>query len=332
MYRIDNSDLARSMILRKQVADLKGATERHASEMTLGRTTDPGQKLRGDFTALSGVQRALAQVESHATVVTEADLHFSAMQNALQKVDEVTTAAGTRLLSVSSQSQSILLQREAETIWQEMGTVVSMLNSQVAGRTLFAGITTDSPAVMDRDAILTALQSEIALAGATTAADVEAVVSTWFDAGTAYLGSATELAPYRLAPGDTMAPPPIAADPALQELLKGMAMMALLSQGLMAGDDAERFALTQASASTLLAAQPAFFDLRAAVGIGEAQIEKAGVRLTNERVSLQRALSDLIAVDPYEAAVKLEETQSRLESLFAITARLSRLSLSDYLR
>jgi flagellar hook-associated protein 3 FlgL len=129
-----------------------------------------------------------------------------------------------------------------------------------------------------------------------------------------------------------MAPPPTAADPALQELLKGMAMMALLSQGLMAGDAAERFALTQAASGTMLAAQPAFFDLRAAVGIGEAQIDKADTRLTSERVSLQRALSDLIAVDPYEAAVRLEETQTRLESLFAITARLSRLSLADYLR
>jgi hypothetical protein len=54
MYRIDNSDLARSMILRRQVSDLKTATERHSTEMTLGRTVDPGQKLRGDFTALSG--------------------------------------------------------------------------------------------------------------------------------------------------------------------------------------------------------------------------------------------------------------------------------------
>ncbi len=332
MYRIDNSDLARSMILRKQVADLKGATERHASEMTLGRTADPGQKLRGDFTALAGVQRALAQVESHATVVAEANLQFTTMQNALDKVHDLTTGASARLLSINTQTQSILLQRESETIWQEMGTVVSMLNAQVAGRSLFAGIATDGPAVMDRDAILATLQSEIALAGATTATDVETVVSNWFAAGSAYLGSATELAPYRLAPGDTMAPPPTAADPALQDLLKGMAMMALLSQGLMAGDDAERFELTQTAASTMLAAQPSFFDLRAAVGIGEAQIEKAEVRLTNERVSLQRALSDLIAVDPYEAAVKLEETQSRLEALFAITARLSRLSLSDYLR
>jgi flagellar hook-associated protein 3 FlgL len=332
MYRIDNSDLARSMILRKQVADLKGAAERHASEMTLGRTTDPGQKLRGDFTALSGVQRALAQVESHATVVAEANLHFTAMQNALDKVHDVTTGASARLLSINTQTQSILLQREAETIWQEMGTVISMLNAQVAGRTLFAGIDTDGSAIMDRDAMLAALEADIALAGATTAADVETVVTSWFAAGNAYLGSDTELAPYRLAPGDTMAPPPTAADPALQEILKGMAMMALLSQGLLPGDDAERFALTQAAASTMLAAQPVFFDLRAAVGIGEAQIDKAEVRLTNERVSLQRALSDLIAVDPYEAAVKLEETQSRLEALFAITARLSRLSLSDYLR
>ncbi len=332
MFRVDNSDLARSMMLRRQMADLKTATARHSTEMTTGRTTDPGRKLNGDFAALAGVQRALAQVDSYRNIIAEADLHYTTMQHALDKIDTLTTEGGTRLLFITTQSQPILLQREAETVWQEMGTVLSMLNSQIGGRTMFAGIATDGPAMMDRDTILANLQSEIALAGATTAADVSAVISNWFDAGNAYLGSPTALAPYQLATGETMAPPPTANEPALTELLKGMATMALLSQGLMAGDDMVRFQLTQGAANTMIGAQPALADLRAAVGIGEAQIDKADTRLTSERVSLQRALSDLIAVDPYEAAVRLEETQTRLESLFAITARLSRLSLADYLR
>jgi flagellar hook-associated protein 3 FlgL len=117
------------------------------------------------------------------------------MQNALDKVHDLTTEGSARLLAITTQTQLVLLQRESETIWQEMGTVVSMLNAQVAGRTIFAGVTTDRPAIMERDTILATLQTEIALAGATTAADVETVIAAWFDAGNAYLGSDTSNLP-----------------------------------------------------------------------------------------------------------------------------------------
>jgi flagellar hook-associated protein 3 FlgL len=36
--------------------------------------------------------------------------------------------------------------------------------------------------------------------------------------------------------------------------------------------------------------------------------------------------------DPYQAATELELAQTQLEAVYTLTARLSRLSLSDYLK
>ena len=51
-----------------------------------------------------------------------------------------------------------------------------------------------------------------------------------------------------------------------------------------------------------------------------------------EATALGLARADLIAVDGYDAASRLKETETRLQTIYALTARLSELSLANYLR
>jgi flagellar hook-associated protein 3 FlgL len=46
---------------------------------------------------------------------------------------------------------------------------------------------------------------------------------------------------------------------------------------------------------------------------------------------LQNAQLSLLSVDPYETATKMQEMQTQLQTLYAITARAARLSLVDFL-
>ena len=43
------------------------------------------------------------------------------------------------------------------------------------------------------------------------------------------------------------------------------------------------------------------------------------------------ARGGMVGVDGYDTATALQETQARLETLYTLTARLSRLKLADYL-
>ena len=72
--------------------------------------------------------------------------------------------------------------------------------------------------------------------------------------------------------------------------------------------------------------------LAARIGTVEAQIEAARTRNSAEETALGIFRSEIGSVDSYEAATRLEQARSQLESLYLITARVSRLSLTEFLR
>ena len=73
-------------------------------------------------------------------------------------------------------------------------------------------------------------------------------------------------------------------------------------------------------------------NLAARLGISEGRIEAAQSRNAADLLAHEMAQADLIRSDPERLAMELEAVQTNLETVFAITARLSRLSLTDFLR
>jgi flagellar hook-associated protein 3 FlgL len=67
------------------------------------------------------------------------------------------------------------------------------------------------------------------------------------------------------------------------------------------------------------------------VGTTQAQIVSAVTRNGAEESALEIARAGIVSADPYDAASRLEELQTRIEALYLITARVSRLSLSEYI-
>ena len=83
---------------------------------------------------------------------------------------------------------------------------------------------------------------------------------------------------------------------------------------------------------TMITSQGELAVLQAHIGTVESRIEDAKIINSAEGAALDLARSEMLGVDPYETATKLENTQTQLETLYALTARLSRLSLVDFLR
>jgi len=183
------------------------------------------------------------------------------------------------------------------------------------------------------DDLLAAL--ETAAIGATTAGTVAAAVVNWFadslGYGAFYQGG-TPLSPAPIAPGETAELSVTAMDPAIRDTLAAFAMAALLDRGLLAGNAEERARLAQRAGQELLTTEDARITLAARVGSVEAQIEAARTRNSAEGTALGILRSDIGSVDPFEAATRLENARSQLESLYLVTARVSRLSLVEFLR
>jgi flagellar hook-associated protein 3 FlgL len=72
--------------------------------------------------------------------------------------------------------------------------------------------------------------------------------------------------------------------------------------------------------------------LAAKIGTSEARIDTALSRNAAEKLTLEIATAELVQSDPFTLATELEAVQTNLETLYAVTARLSRLNLTDFIR
>ena len=213
-------------------------------------------------------------------------------------------------------------------------TAISALNTRVGDRTIFGGVATNGPATATAETVMLALDT--AILGAVTVADIETAVSAWFNAPTGFLATGytggPPLAPLNVAPGEEAKLDITATDPAIRATLKGLALAALLDRGVLAGQHAARQDLAKHAGLSLLDSQSERTYLAARLGTAQAQIDAAASRNAAETTSLQIARSEITAADPFETASKLQETQQQLEKIYAITARITRLSLMDYLK
>lgn len=334
MSMISLGDLAQNFMLRRQNTDLKVQMQRLTTEMTTGMAADTGRQVSGDFSPLAGIDASLSRLQGYRSTTTEAALLAGAMQTVLTTVEGMASTLGPALLAASGGTTVIQINAVAGEARQKLETAVALYNTDLAGRALFAGVATDGRATTDTQTLLAALDTEII--GATSALDVATRVTNWFNAPTGYaaLGylGAAPLAPLAVAPGETADLGFTAADPGIRDTLKGLAMAALLGRGALAGNAPARADLARRAGEDLINSATSRADMAARLGTVEAQIATASVRNTAETSALQIARTGITAVDPYETASKLEATRQQLETLYALTARISRLSLVDFLR
>jgi len=340
MAQVGLGDMAQAHQTRRGIAEAKLAVARLSAELASGRKADVAAATGGDLAALAAVERAIGRAAAFATAAEEAAAFAGAAQAALGTVADTLADLGPRLLGFASTSAPAQIAATARDGRMRLDAMVAALNVQAAGRHVFAGTETGTAPLADPAALVAALTA--ATAGQTTVAGVVAAVDAWFDApaggggfaDAAYLGGTTPLAPFRLGErsGDEAAVAVTAADPALRAALKGAALAALVDAGTFAGDAVAQGQLLRQAGEAAVAAADGVTDLRAGIGVAEAAIGAAATRLGAERAALSAARAEIAAADPYLTATALGEAEQRLELVFAVTARLARLGLADYLR
>lgn len=336
MGAVSLGDLAQSFLLRRQNVVLKTDMQRLSTELTTGRVTDAATHLSGDIGPLLAIDSSLSRLKSYATAANEAALFSGAMQTALGTIGDLSTDISTTLLAAGTVGSVSQITAAGISGHQYFETAIAAMNTRFADRTVFAGTVTAGRAVIGPDDILAVLETEIGNSGAVSASDIQSTVANWFDSpagygAVAYRGD-TGLSPIDIAAGEEANLGVTANDPAIRSTLKGLAMAALLDRGVLAGQPAARQDLARRAGESLLDSQTERASLSARLGLIQAQIETATSRNSAESSTLQIARTGLLSADPFETASKLAQTQSQLEKIYAITARMSRLSLLDYIR
>lgn len=327
-------DLSNSYSMRLRNVSIRQDIDRLTTELATGQVADIRDVLAGNYSYLTDIERRGNILDAYSVATSEAVLYAGAMQNALGLVDHFGSDLFSSLLIAGNSAIGVSVSNTSAEARSALEGMIGAINTSSAGRYLFSGAAVDQPSLADADTLLTALRT--AVAGAATPDDLLADAEAWFadPAGfeaTLYQGGPDAISPFGLSQSDNVTLDIRAVDPKLREVIKLAAVAALandVSFGFGVQDQSELFSK---SGQGLLNAQESIIALRASVGFVESRIEQIAARNSAEATSLEFAKINLLEVDPYEAASRLEEAQFQLQSLYSVTVRMSQLSLVNFL-
>ena len=328
-------DMAQGLMLRSRTADIKNTISVLTDELSSGKVTNVAERLGGDLAQLTSIDKSIADLKSYNIAASEANMFTDIAQESMGALQDLTTSFGADVIS-SIPSQLENVRQSLSTRAQgDLQRVITTLNTNVAGRSLFSGISTDvAPISGSVDDLLNGVRS--AIAGLSDANDIRFAADVWFadPAGfraTMYAGSDTALAPIDVGPGDQVNMDVMADNETFRDLMKNMALIALATEpGLGINLDNQNQLIFQ-SGEGLLSEQDGLAALRSEVGYAQSRIDQANARNNASILSFEVARTTLLSSDPYDVATKLEEAQFQLEGLYAVTARTSRLSILNFL-
>ncbi len=328
-------DLAQSLSMRRHNADLRSDFQRLTKEIATGQHHDLTEAVQGGFRPLAGLETSLTRLSGYEQASRQAVLLTDGLQSVLEQVNARSSEMAPRLLSSANSGNAELLAASSQAAEVEFESVVSALNTQVAGRTLLAGQAIDTTPLAPAEDILSAAKT--AVTGLTTASDISTALDAWLATGGPfetdhYNGAVTPASSLTVGEGVTLEEPLTAIDDQIKATLRGFIMATIVSENSNTLPASERAALAASSAETLIEASTGLIQHQGRVGVNQALLDERLTEIGAERHAVEMARSAITAIDPYEAATELQNVESSLELLYTMTARLSRLNLSDFLR
>ena len=154
-------DLSVSYQLRRDTGRIKADLTQFTRELSTGVSDDLVSRLKGDFGPLADIEKSLKRLESYQAVGAEFGLMVSSQQLALENLRAQSSIADVLLTLPDAADRTLIANAGAEAV-SRFSSAMSSLNVQVAGRSVFAGVSSDQPAIADLETVLSAIEGEIA--------------------------------------------------------------------------------------------------------------------------------------------------------------------------
>ena len=162
MNGLSLGDLANSFMLQQRGSALKIEMARLTQELTSGQVSDVKNVVAGNYSYLTDIETGLLALKGHKIATTEASQFTGAMQFVLGKVQDDAMGFATDLITVSSGGlDSVSVQAGNEAL-EVLKSTIGALNTNIAGRSLFAGAATDTSPLASADDIMGELRTILA--------------------------------------------------------------------------------------------------------------------------------------------------------------------------
>jgi flagellar hook-associated protein 3 FlgL len=342
------STSAISEAMRQSLAKLQSQLVDAQKEVSTGRYADVGESLG----ATTGQVVSLRQEHTRLTGIIDSNgavaARLEATQSALATIGDGAQSFLDQLTAAGSGDVQGSLQGEARN---GLAGLIGMLNTQLNDTFLFAGINADAKPIADyeqnppgpaKQAVANAFlayfgftQSDPAVAGI-TADDMQAFLDGPFAAlfadpawGSDWSQAADQNVRSRISSSELIETSTNANIDAVRKIASAYTMLADLG-----GDKLNRatFQTIAKRASELIAeAVPGLTAVRSNLGFAQQRIADANTRMSLQRDIISNHIGALEGVDPYEASNRLSALMNQVETAYAITSRISKLTLLNYL-
>lgn len=345
------STLALQTLLRSQVQNQQSELTKAQKEATTGIYADIGLALGARTASAVDMTNDINSMQATIDSNSIADMRLSSSQSALDQISSNAQTALNALLTISGDSGQSQIRTAQNEIKNAFVATTSASNMSASGEYLFSGINTDSKPLNDY----------FGASGAGAKADFDAAFSSYFgfpqsDPAVSNITGAqmsdfisTKVAPMFDSPqweanwsnaSDTPMTSRIGASETVQtsttvntEGFRKVAMASVLGVellGLNLSSDA-RSSVKDIATQAIGEGIDDIDTERSTLGVSQSRVKKADDSLNSQMTIVKSQINDLESVDPYDAATRVNTLTTQLETSYALTSRISQLSLLNYL-
>lgn len=328
-------DLLSNQRFRTIESALSRQLEEAGLELTTGKHADVSKAAGGDLRRLYLLEAGVASENAFKDAATRAGARIETALSAVELVRNSTDGLAIEISAAVARGDDSSAERVAAGARNIFSSAVQSLNTRYAGRSLFAGAEVNGPALPAPDDILNAAFA--AAAGAPDAATARAAIEDFFLSPTGgyettiYQGddATTRM---QVDDGVYLALEPNALDMPFRQALFGLALSAAVTENEIPATPDERTETFGIAAQALLEAQPGLLDISADLGGLAEQAADAVSEAGDMRVQLELNLSDILSIDPYEAASRLTGIQGALEAALTVQSMTRSLSFVRFIQ
>lgn len=322
---------------RDQSASTRARIDVLTDELSSGRRTDVGRAVSSDFSPISRIVHDLRTNDAKGAALARAATWLETSQISLDVIGQANQRIMSQLPAALASPTSDRIEALALTARGSLADMGAALGAAQNGRAIFANGSAGAGRPVDVDVI----RSETR-AIAQDSTDINGFLAAMDDYFAPAPGNgidAKAISPYDAGPidfpigdGASFEVPVSLADPGIREALKQAAIVAALPDLGFPVSTSTGPRLAQELPARGLQAAAAVISTRGRLGGVEERVAGLSDRLSAETARLRSRQSDVLAADPFDTATRLQNDMTRLETIFAVTARRARLRLTDFIR
>lgn len=330
-------DQARLFSHRMATSRLSTTLDVLVNELASKQTADIGKKVNGNTSLLSHIETRMQANEGILKGLDEAMGSIDIVLSTLDEIHSSVVDLSTDLINDPASGNLTQIRAKSQHAEDVFNLTVSRLNEELGGQYLFAGRATGQRPLAPASEILAHLETEVS--SLTTVEEVAEAVNTWFDAPSgsggfmdyAYYGDQLERNVV-ISHAEVLKYSATAADENIRDTLKGLALTSLVGRGIFDGDMAQQRELLLRGGNVIYDSTNGLLDAQAEIGYVASTIKFKQTEIAAHSTELDFLRGDIRKIDEYETALAITDVHTRLQMVYELISRLSKLKLMDYIR